>query len=488
MLARPPRQLRSKRRMTNPMGTRQPRRHNLMSLSQNGHGFTVSQIRFLALGSAIGSGLFVGSAEALHAAGPAILVAYVICIIPIYLIARCLAELALAYSSRGNFIDHVRWQLGRRAGFVCGWSYWSIAILIGMAELTVAGLLVRQWFPHVPQWITVSAMLVLLLCSNLLVPRLFGLSEVLMSSLKLITIVLFIVLALLAATGLLTLRQAHLTNVWQPAGLFPTGFSGFATVLPIALFSFGGFEMISLAAAEAVDPVKALPRAVNGLVLRFLVFYVGATLALLVLMPWREMTVGTSPFVEVLDRLGVSSAASFLNLILISAALSVGNAVIFGASRALLALAAANDAPAFLQRRDGQGSTAIGVLVTVAAMSLAVALNSLLPRQIFGLLMSSIALISIAIWVLVVLAQLRLRQRSRGMPHFAVPGTPWSNVLVLVFLVVILGVIASGPGSLPVFAVSASFLMALTLLALLRSRTEPGIDLSVPLDPAAPSR
>ncbi len=424
-----------------PTATRRPPRASRRGLS-------VRQLEFLAIGSAIGSGLFVGSSQGLHEAGPALLVAYAVCALPIYLIARCLGELALAYPGQGNFVDHVRWQLGRRAGFVSGWSFWIALVLIGMAELTAASLLGRLWLPQVPQWIVVALMLAMLLAFNTAPASLFGTAEIWMSSVKIAAIAVFVLLGLLAvaAPRALGLEQAHLSNLWRPGGLFPTGWRGFRSVLPVALFSFGGFELISLAAAETADPDRALPRAINGLIVRFVIFYLGATAALLVLLPWTEMVPGTSPFVVVLQRLDVPFAAGLLNLVLITAVLSSCNALIFGAARALAALARAAEAPSLLGGLNRRGAPGAAVLFTVAAISLAVLLNSVIPRQVFGLLMEAVSLISALNWGLIVLAELRFRRRPGGTPRFALPWTPWTNLLVLAFIVAVVAVMASDPG------------------------------------------
>jgi AAT family amino acid transporter/D-serine/D-alanine/glycine transporter len=222
--------------------------------------------------------------------------------------------------------------------------------------------------------------------------------------------------------------------------VFPNGLSGFAHALPIALFAFGGFEIISLASADSAEPEKAIPAAINGLILRFVIFYLGATCALLVLLPWSEMTPGTSPFVVILQRLHVPGAAILLELVLITAILSSCNSVIFAGARTLRALARASDAPASLARLNRANAPATGAALTAAAMSLAVGLNIFIPRAIFGLLMELVAVVTVMNWGLIVLAELAFRRRSAQtkLPRFAAPYTPWANLLVFVFIVAVL--------------------------------------------------
>ena len=210
----------------------------------------------------------------------------------------------------------------------------------------------------------------------------------------------------------------------------------------MALFAFGGFEMISLAAAETENPARAIPQAVNGLILRFVIFYLGATSALLVLMPWRQMTPGTSPFVVILQRLHVPGAALLLDGLLITAVLLSCNAVIFGGARTLRSLARAKAAPASLGRLNRVGVPMAAVVSTAAVISLAVGLNIAAPRAVFGLLMAAVSLITVVNWALIVLAELMFRRRRalKTLPRFAVPWTPWTNLLLLVFTGVVLAI------------------------------------------------
>ena len=228
-----------------------------------------------------------------------------------------------------------------------------------------------------------------------------------------------------------------------PTGRFPTGLTGFLAVLPIALFPFGGVELVSLAAAETADPARTLPRAVNGLLLRVLLFYLGAMAALLVLLPWTEVVPGSSPFVLVLRRLDVPFAAAFLNLVLISAVTSSCNSILFGATRALRSLALDGGAPASwaVSNRNGVPIRAVGI--SIVAISLAVVLNYLLPAQIFGLLLQMTALVITVNWSLIVVAHLRYRRlRPRDGLRFPAPWTPWSNYLVLAFVLAVLSILA----------------------------------------------
>ena len=398
----------------------------------------VRQLEFLAIGSAIGSGLFVGSAQALRTTGSSLLLAYAICAAAVYLVARCLGEMTLAFPREESFVDHVGRQLGAAAGLVSGWGFWSTLVLIGMAELTAVGLLAHALVPALPQWVSTALAFVVLILVNLAPVHRFGDAEVVMSSLKVLVILAFMGLALVVAIdpAEFALKDAGLRNLWAPGGLFPGGLRGLLQTLPVALFSFGGFELISLAAAETEAPAQAIPRAVNGLLLRFVIFYLGTAVSLLVLLPWYQMTPGISPFLVILERLHVRAAAAFLDIVLISCILSSSNALLFAAGRVLRTLARQGVAPARLGRLSATGVPATGVVVSAFVIFGAIGLNAAVPHALFGMLMQLVAVITAVNWILIIIAELAFRrQKPFEVPSFAVPWTPWSSFVVLGFLV-----------------------------------------------------
>ena len=431
------------------------------------------QVEFLALGGTIGAGLFLGSGQALHMAGPALLPAYALCGLVVYIITRCLGELALADPGQGTFVNHIGSQLGPAFAFVSGWSYWITMIVVCMAELTAVGLLMHTWFPTLPQWIPAFLVLLLLFLVNQSAVRLFGETEFWLALLKIVTIVGFILLGLAAvvAPTRLDLAGARVSNLWHPGGMFPTGLAGFLAILPIALFPFGGVELISLAAAETADPQRTLPRAVNGVLLRVLVFYLGAMAALLVLLPWREVVPGSSPFVLVLRRLDVPFAAGFLNVVLITAVTSSCNSILFGATRAMRSLALDGGAPASWARSNRHGVPVRAVLVSIAAISFTIVLNYLLPAEIFGLLLQMTALVITVNCSFVILAHLRYRRaQGRDISRFQAPWTPWSNYLVLAFVLTVLSILATDRTAHGPLLLAMIGFGTLTLIATLRRR------------------
>ena len=252
--------------------------------------------------------------------------------------------------------------------------------------------------------------------------------------------------------------------------------------MPIALFPFGGIELISLAAAETADPRRTLPRAVNGVLLRVLVFYLGAMTSLLVLLPWTKVVPGSSPFVLVLRRLDVPFAAGFLNVVLITAVTSSCNSILFGATRAMRSLALDGGAPASWALSNRHGVPVRAVLISIAAISLTIVLNYLLPAEIFGLLLQMTALIITVNWSFIVLAHLRYRRtRRRDELRFPAPWTPWSNYLVLAFVLTVLSILAVDSTARGPLLLAVLSFGTLALIARLRYRVRSNPGKTVPI-------
>jgi len=402
-------------------------------------------LQFIALGGAIGSGLFLGSAEGIHTAGPALLLAYALTGAIIFFIARALGQMALEEPRDGSFSAYAGEYLGPGFGFVTGWVYLLGAIIGGMAELTAIGVLMHFWWPALPQWIPALVALAMLYAINRLGARAFGEAEFWLASIKILTI-----LALIAiGTALLLVGyrngeiDANVANFWRYGGLLPAGGSSLVGVLPIAFFAFGGIEMIGLAAAEAENPEKTLPKAINGLILRILVFYIGALAIVLALIPWPQIAPDVSPFVTVFDKIGIPGAAGLFNFVVITAILSSCNSALFAVGRLMRALAVRGQAPGWLAPLDRRGVPARAIRLLMAIQLGTVGLNYLVPAQAFGLLVISAAVPLLWTWAMIVLAHLRRRHRcggdEAGTP-LRMPLAPVSNYVVILF---ILGVLAT---------------------------------------------
>lgn len=318
---------------------------------QNEHpthnGLNARQLEFIALGGAVGAGLFLGAGRGIQMAGPGMLVAYLIAGLMVFIVARCLGEMALADPKPSVFVSYTARYIGPRAAFVQAWSYWISCVLVCMAELTAAGLFVRAWLPSLPLWVTEVAGLVAVFSINRLSVRIFGEVEFWISLLKILTVFIFLAggVVLLMGGGLPSLPDASITNLWSQGGFLPKGVNGVATALPVALFAFGGTELIGIAAAEAETPERSVPRATNGLLFRLAFIYLGVTMMLLCLEPWRSLPTDSSPIVELLSRIGVPAAAALMNIVLVSAVLSSSNSTLYAGTRVLKVLGEIGGAP-----------------------------------------------------------------------------------------------------------------------------------------------
>ncbi len=262
-------------------------------------------IQLIAIGGTIGVGLFLGSARAIHDAGPALLLAYAVGGVAIFFIMRALGELLTYRPVAGSFASYAEEFCGPFAGFVTGWSYWFMWVLTAMAELTAIGIYVRYWFPDVPQWLPALVALVLLYGANLLAVRVFGELEFWFALVKVVTIVALI----LAGLAVIVLHVGELgstasfANLYTHGGFLPFGLLGVLLTLQIVMFAYSGVELIGVTAGEAQNPAVVLPRATNGIILRILIFYLGALLVIMAVVPWNELSPEMSPFVFVFEKL-----------------------------------------------------------------------------------------------------------------------------------------------------------------------------------------
>src|ERR1700682_4840395 len=340
-------------------------------------------IQLIALGGTIGVGLFLGSAGAIHKAGPGLFMSYAIGGIAIFFIMRALGELLTSRPVAGSFASYAEEFVGPFAGFVTGWSYWFMWVVTAMAELTAIGIYVRYWFPDVPQWLPALIALVALYGSNLLAVRVFGELEFWFALIKGVTIV-----ALIAA-GLVVIlfhvadlgASASFTHLWSHGGFMPFGIVGVLLTLQIVMFAYSGVELIGVTAGEAQNPAVVLPRATNGIILRILIFYLGALTIIMALVPWTELSPRVSALVFLFERLGVPGAASIINLVVITAATSSCNSGLFSTGRMLWSLAQRGQGPRAFAALSPQHVPAAGIHASAAVMLLAVVLNYIVPED-----------------------------------------------------------------------------------------------------------
>ena len=416
-------------------------------------GLSNRHIQLIALGGAIGTGLFLGSAGVMSSAGPSMLLGYAIGGFIAFLIMRQLGEMIVEEPVAGSFSHFAHRYWGPFAGFLSGWNYWVLYILVGMAELTAVGKYVQYWYPEIPTWATALAFFVLINLINLTHVKAFGEAEFWFAIVKVGAIVGMILLGLYLLVSGAGGEQASVSNLWTHGGFFPNGIGGLVAVMAVLMFSFGGLELVGIAAAEAENPRKSIPKAINQVVYRILLFYILALGVLLSLYPWdslvQTLTSGDdayarSPFVQIFSLIGSDTAAHVLNFVVLTAALSVYNSGVYCNSRMLYGLAEQGDAPRLFLRLNRRGVPVMGILISGLITLLCVALNYVLPEGALIILMSLVVAALVLNWAMISLSHLMFRrsmQQQGVTPTFRALWSPFGNWLCLAFVGFILVVL-----------------------------------------------
>ncbi|MFZ3570541.1 amino acid permease [Streptomyces sp. BH097] len=375
-------------------------------------GLKQRHLTMLGLGGVIGAGLFVGSGAGIAVAGPGIVVSYLIAGALAMLVMRMLGEMSAAMPASGSFSVHAERALGRWAGFSAGWLYWFMLVVVLAVEATGAAQIANGWVPGIPQWAWVLLFMVVFTAANLTAVKNFGEFEFWFAALKVFAIVAFLVLGTLAIFGVLPdTDPVGLTHLTGDGGFLPHGWQGVVSGVLAVVFAFGGLEVVTIAAAESEDPARSVARAVRSAVYRILFFYVGSMLVIVTVLPWTEQKAGISPYVTVLDSIGVPSAAQIMNIVVFVALLSALNANLYGSSRMIFSLAERDEAPKSLLKVSGGGVPRRAVLASVAFGFISVLLNLEWPDTIFLYMLNSVGAVLLFVWALIAVSQLRLRRR-----------------------------------------------------------------------------
>ncbi|MFC9995079.1 amino acid permease [Nocardia sp. NPDC127526] len=404
-------------------------------------GLSPRTIQMIAIGGAIGTGLFYGAGSAIEQAGPALILAYLAAGLAIFVIMRALGELLTYRPVTGSFAEYANEFLGRFAGFATGWTYWAVWVATCMAEITVAGKYVQYWF-DIPQWVTALVVLGIMFVANLVSVKLFGEGEFWFSAIKVTAILFMIVIGI----GVLVFHFGHaadptVTNLWNDGGVFPNGIWQALLVLQIVMFAYVGVELVGVTAGEARDPKQTLRKAINTLPFRIGLFYVGALIVIMSVSSWRNFQAGKSPFVEVFQQIGIPGAAGIINFVLLTAALSSCNSGIYSTGRMLRSLAQREEAPARLGALSNRSVPATGIAVSAAVMVIGVAVNYFSPDKAFAYITSVSTIGIIFVWGMILVCHLMYRSRvRRGLlpaSDYRLPGAPVTTVLALAFLALV---------------------------------------------------
>lgn len=410
-------------------------------------------IQMIAIGGAIGVGLFLGAARAIEKAGPGLVFSYAIGGIVIFFIMRALGELLLYRPVSGSFTSYAERFVSPFAGFATGWSYWFMWVVVGMAEITAVAVYIHYWFPTIPQWIPALITLVVLYAANMIAVKIFGELEFWFALIKVITIVALIAIGLVIILfGVSPLGPtASFSNLWNYGGLTPFGILGVVLTLQIVMFAYQGVELVGVTAGEAENPEKVLPSAVNNVIWRILIFYIGALVIIMSLVPWNQLNPGQSPFVLVFEKIGIRAAPDVINFVVITAAASSCNSGIFSTGRMLYTLAQFGQAPSFLGKVSNNHVPAAGITFSAILMLIGVLLNYVVPEQVF-VWVTSISLVgSLWTWAIIMIAHLGYRKAVRAgevkAVSFRMPGAPYANWLCVAFLILVAVFLSLDPGT-----------------------------------------
>lgn len=407
-------------------------------------------IQMIALGGAIGTGLFYGSATVVKMAGPAIILSYLIGGIVIFFIMRALGEMAVDQPVSGSFSQYAYQYWGELAGFIAGWNYWFNYVVVGMAELSVIGIYINYWFPDVPTWVSALVCLVAVTLINTINVKAYGEFEFWFAIIKVLAIIGMIIFGItMIIFGVGNSGQpTGISNLWTHGGFFPNGLQGMIMSLVLVMFSFGGVELIGITAGEAENPKKTIPHAINQVVWRILLFYIGALTVILAIFPWNEIEVTGSPFVQIFSHVGIPSAANLLNFVVLTAALSAYNSALYSNGRMLYGLAIQGNAPKIFGKLNAVGAPVTAVLVSTAFTLIAVLLSYLYPEKVFFYFMA-LATISIIInWATILIVQLKFRKHKEQANQpilFKMPLYPVTSYLSLLFLGAVVVIMAFIP-------------------------------------------
>ncbi|MCQ4083825.1 amino acid permease [Streptomyces sp. RB6PN25] len=409
------------------------------------------QIQMIAIGGAIGTGLFLGAGKAIAKAGPSLILAYLIVGLIIFFIMRALGELLMYRPVSGSFSEYAREFLGPFFGYATGWTYWLFWVVTGITEVTAAATYVQYWWPSVPQWTSALVFTVVLYFVNLISVKLFGELEFWFSMVKVTAIIGMILIGI----GVLTVGfskagpTASVSNLWAHGGFFPHGVGNTLMTLQIVVFAFLAVELVGVTAGESKDPKTVLPKAINTVPWRIGLFYIGALIIIMSVVPWTEFSAGHSPFVIAFARIGLPLGAGIVNFVVLTAALSSCNSGMYSTGRMLRDLALNGQGPKVFARLTKSGTPLIGTTVSAALMLIGVWINYEWPSNAFTYVVSFATISGMWAWIMILLAQLRYRAKvNRGeLPAsgFRMPGAPWTSWIALVFLGVVIVLMAIDP-------------------------------------------
>lgn len=431
-------------------------------------------LQLIAIGGAIGTGLFMGSGKTISLAGPSILLVYAIIGFMLFFVMRALGELLLSNLNYRSFADFAGEYLGPWAQFFTGWTYWLCWIVTGVADVVAVSGYVAFWFPHLAPWIPALGLIVTLLALNLPTVRNFGEIEFWFALIKIIAIIALILAGaymLITGFALPNGQTASVGHLWNHGGFFPNGFLGFVAGFQIAVFAFVGIELVGTAAAETKDPVRNLPKAINSIPVRILLFYLGALFVIITVIPWDQIDPEKSPFVAMFSLAGLGIAAHVVNFVVLTSATSSANSGIYSTSRMIYGLSTNHLAPGALgklnQRKVPVNALFFSCLFLLSGVVLLYAGQSII--EAFTIVTTISALLFIFVWSIILASYIQYRRKRPDLhaaSTFKMPGGQPAVVMVFAFFAFILWALAQKPDTAIALAITPVWFVFLTIVYL----------------------
>ena len=440
---------------------------------------SAGQLEMISLGGAIGVGLFMGSTSTIKWTGPSVILAYALVGVLLYIIMRALGEMLYVNPGTGSFASFATEYVHPMAGYLAEWSNVIEYIIVGMSEVVAATEYLNYWWPNLPDWSAGLVVIFMLTAANLLSAKTYGALEFYFSMIKVVTIILMIILGML----IIVFGIGHngipigFSNLWSHGGFFPGGFKGFMFSLAIVVGSYQGIELLGISAGEAKEPRKAIVKSVKSVILRILIFYVGAIFVIVTIYPWDQLGSIGSPFVETFAKIGITSAAGIINFVVLTAAMSGANSGIYSSSRMLFKLSHEGDAPKFLGKLSKRMVPNRAILAISFGILLGFILNTILAAvnkstaNLFVIIFSSSVLPGMVPWFVILLAELHFRKNNPQIMEkhpFKLPLYPLSNYIALISMLVIVIFMFINPDTRISVSVGAVLLIVLVVVYICR--------------------
>ncbi|VEG57509.1 L-asparagine permease AnsP1 [Mycolicibacterium aurum] len=405
-------------------------------------GLKPRQLQMIAIGGAIGTGLFMGAGGRMNTAGPGLFIVYAVCGVFVFFILRALGELVLHRPSSGSFVSYAREFLGEKAAYVAGWMYFFNWACTAIVDVTAIALYMHYWgaFEAIPQWTIALIALVIVLTVNMISVKLFGEMEFWAALIKVVALVTFLVVGIIFLAGRFTIegQPTGVSVIADNGGILPNGLLQLVIITSGVIFAYAAVELVGTAAGETENPDKVMPKAINSVVFRIAVFYVGSLVLLALMLPYTSYKQGESPFVTFFSSIGVPAAGDIMNFVVLTAAMSSLNAGLYSTGRILRSMALNGSAPQFTGKMTRRGVPFAGIALTAGFTVIGVILNLVVPAEAFNIALDLSALGIISSWAIIVICQIQLYRWSKkgilNRPSFRLWATPYTSYATLAFL------------------------------------------------------